>query len=282
MNNITGLKPSWGRVSRAGVFALAQSMDHIGPMARSAIDAAAMLGAIAGSDSRDPTSSQAAVPGYLEGIDEGVRRLRIGIDRGIIAAGADHDLVAATEEAVTALGHLGGFVREVHFPSPDAVVRDAMNLCAAEAAVAHEATYPSRAGDYGPLLTWLLETGRKLDGLAVAKIWLRREEFQCRLNALFSEIDVLIMPAMNIAAPELADMDAARRTQAGTEARLRFTAPFDMSRHPSLTLPGGKTAGGLPIGFQMIGRHMEEGLLLRAGHAFQLATQWHQRRPVLA
>jgi amidase len=73
--------------------------------------------------------------------------------------------------------------------------------------------------------------------------------------------------------------DPARRTSAGTEARLRFTAPFDMSRHPTLTLPGGQTAEGLPVGFQIVGRHMEEALLLRAGHAFQQATEWHRRRP---
>ena len=107
MNNITGLKPSWGRVSRAGVFALAPSMDHIGPMARNAIDAAAMLGAIAGADPGDPTAAQEPVPDYLAGIEEGVRGLRIGIDRRIIGAGADRDMVAATEEAATVLARLG-------------------------------------------------------------------------------------------------------------------------------------------------------------------------------
>ena len=279
MNNITGLKPSWGRVSRAGVFALAPSMDHIGPMARSAIDAAAMLGAIAGADPGDPTAAQEPVPDYLAGIEEGVRGLRIGIDRGIIGAGADRDMVAATEEAATVLARLGGLIREVRFPAPDEVVRDAMNLCAIEAVVAHEATYPARAAEYGPLLTWLLETGRKLDGLAVTKIMLRREEFRGELNTLYREIDLLIVPAMNIAAPNRADMDPARRTPAGTEARLRFTAPFDMSRRPTLTLPGGQTAEGLPVGFQIVGRHMEEALLLRAGHAFQQATEWHRSRP---
>ena len=155
----------------------------------------------------------------------------------------------------------------------------AMNLCAIEAVVAHEATYPARAAEYGPLLTWLLETGRKLDGLAVTKIMLRREEFRGELNTLYREIDLLIVPAMNIAAPNRADIDPARRTPAGTEARLRFTAPFDMSRHPTLTLPGGQTAEGLPVGFQIVGRRMEEALLLRAGHAFQQATEWHGRRP---
>ncbi len=279
MNGVTGLKPSWGRVSRAGVFALAQSMDHIGPMTRSAADAAAMLGAIAGADPDDPTAAQEPVPDYLAGIGGGVRGLRIGIDRDLIAAGADADMVRATEEAVAELTRLGASLRDVSFPSPDAVVRDAIPLCGVEAAVAHEATYPLRAAEYGPLLTGLLETGRTVDGFAVTKILLRREAFRGQLNALFRDIDLLIMPAMNAAAPALVDMTPARRTPAAVEARLRFTAPFDMSGHPTLTLPGGKTADGLPVGFQIVARHMEEALILRASYAFQQATDWHRRRP---
>jgi amidase len=92
-----------------------------------------------------------------------VRGLRIGIDRALIAAGADVDMVRATEEAATELTRMGALMHDVTFPSPDAVVRDARSLCGVEAAVAHEATYPSRAAEYGPVLSDLLETGRSLD-----------------------------------------------------------------------------------------------------------------------
>src|SRR6185436_20321849 len=148
MNGLTGLKPTWGRVSRAGVFALAESLDHIGPMTRSAADAAAMLGAIAGVDPDDPTALQDPVPDYLANIGRGVREIRIGIDRALNAAGADQDMVRVSEEACAALARLGAVVRDVAFPSPDEVARDAVLLCAIEAAVAHEATYPSRAAEY--------------------------------------------------------------------------------------------------------------------------------------
>ena len=124
MNGVTGLKPTWGRVSRAGVFALAESMDHIGPMTRSAADAAAMLGALAGVDPDDPTASHEPVPDYLVGIGEGVREVRIGIDRVLNAAGSDADMVRATEEAARVLTQIGAKMRDVKFPSPDAVVRD--------------------------------------------------------------------------------------------------------------------------------------------------------------
>jgi amidase len=282
MNGVTGLKPTWGRVSRAGVFALAESMDHIGPMTRSAADAAAMLRVIAGADLDDATASHQPVPDYLGVISQGVREVRVGIDRALIAAGSDADMVRATEEAAKVLAQIGAKILEVSFPSPDAVVRDWIPLCAVEAAVAHEATYPSRAAEYGPLLADLLETGRSLDGCTVAKMLLRREAFCSQLNALFSGIDLLIVPVMNVAAPTLADLAAAGRAPPAVEARLRFTAPFDMSGHPTLTLPGGKTNDGLPVGFQIVGRPMEEVLILRAGHAFQQTTGWHRRRPPIS
>ena len=177
------------------------------------------------------------------------------------------------------LTRAGALLREVNFPSPDDVVLVAIPLCAVEAAVAHEATFPSRAPEYGPVLTGLLESGRALDGLTVAKFMLCREAFRGQLNALFCDIDLLIMPAMNAAAPTLEEMAPARRTPAAVQARIRFTAPFNMSGHPTLTLPGSKTESGLPVGFQIVGRHMEEALILRAGHAFQQATDWHRRRP---
>ena len=277
MNGVTGLKPTWGRVSRCGIFPLAQSMDHVGPIARSAADAAVILRAIAGSDPDDPTASLDPVPDYLAGIDGGVRELRIGIDRALIAAGADADMVAVTEEATTVFARLGAIMHNVAFPSPDAVVRDAITLCGAEAAVNHEGTYPSRSAEYGPVLAALLEAGRVQSGAAVIKILMRRNDFRGRLNALFREIDLLIVPAMSIAAPTLVDVTAARR--ASMEALMRFTSPFNASGHPTLTLPGGKTVDGLPVGFQIVGRHMEEMLVLRAGHAFQKATDWHKRRP---
>ena len=241
MNGVTGLKPSWGRVSRAGVFALAQSLDHVGPMTRSAADAAAILAAIAGPDPDDPTTVHEPVPDYLGGIGGGVRGLRIGIDHGLIAAGADADVQRASEDAAAVLTRMGALLHDVNLPSLDAVVRDGLALCRVEAAVAHEATYPSRAAEYGPALVRALEAGRTLDGLAVVKILLRREAFRGQLNALFRGIDLLIMPVMNVAAP-LADMTPAQSTPAASEARLRFTAPFNMSGHPTLTLPGDKTA----------------------------------------
>ena len=160
----------------------------------------ALTGAIAGGDADDPTSAQLPVPDYVAGIDGGVEGLRIGIDRALIESSADTDMARVTETAATVLAQLGATLHAVSFPSPDQIVRDAVLLCAVEAAVAHEATYPARAREYGPVLSGLLELGRKADGREVAKIHRRRKEFSGRLEALLREVDVLLMPAMDIAA----------------------------------------------------------------------------------
>ena len=277
-NGITGLKPTWGRVSRYAVFELAGSMDHIGPMTRSAVDAAAMLGAIAGADPNDPTASAHPVPDYLAGIVGGVRGLRIGIDRALMSV-ADADVQGVTEEAARVLSGLGASVVPVTVPSVDWIVAEWVTLCAVEAAVAHEATFPSRADRYGPVLRGLLERGRSVDGLTISKIWTERLNFTGALARLMNDIDLLLVPAMNRAAQTWAAMDASGREPREIAARLRFTAPFDMSGSPTITLPGGFTASGMPIGFQLVGRHFDEALVLRAGHAFQGATDWHTKRP---
>jgi amidase len=279
MNGLTGLKPTWGRVSRAGVFALAESMDHIGPMTRSAIDAAAMLGAIAGADADDPTALVDPVPDYLAAIDRGVKGMRIGIDRAFIEAGAEAEMLRVAAEAAGVLAKAGAALSEVVFPPVDQLVRDAVALCAVECASEHEKTYPSRASEYGPVITALIEAGRKVDGLALSRILNRRAEFAGRVSALLQDVDLLLMPAMHSPAPTLAYLTEHANDPETRYARIRYTAPFTMSRHPSLVLPGGQTKEGLPVGFQIIGRHLDEARLLRAGHAFQRATQWHSRRP---
>jgi amidase len=204
MNGLTGMKPTWGRVSRAGVFALAETMDHIGPMTRSAKDAAAMLGIIAGQDPDDRTAMLVPVPDYLAGIDQSMRGVRIGIDRALIEAQADADFVRVTDEAAAVFRRHGAKVIGIDFPSTDQIVRDALILCAVEAAAAHAETYPSRAQEYGPALSGLLDMGRRTDAIALARILPRRSSFAGQVAALFDDVDLLLMPAMNEAAPTMA------------------------------------------------------------------------------
>ncbi len=280
-NGLTGLKPTWGRVSRHGVFELAATLDHIGPMTRSARDAAAMLGAIAGADERDPTALQDRVPDYLAGIGGGLRGVRVGVAPAWTEAHAD----AATRQAIAAAAavvrSLGAEICEVRFPDVAQMVADWFPLCGVETAVAHEATYPSRKSEYGPALSGLIDLGHSLSGTDYQKIILRRINFSGEVAALFRTVDLLLLPAQGFASPTLAKMATLGEDAALMAALLSFTSPFDMSGSPTLTLPCGFTEAGTPVAFQFVGAHLAEELLCQAGHAFQEATDWHKRHPAL-
>jgi amidase len=280
MNGLTGLKPTWGRVSRAGVFALADSLDHIGPMTRSALDAAIMLGVIAGADPDDPTAVPLGVPDYAATIGAGVRGKRIGLATNM--ADLDDDSRRALDGAAEGLRAAGAEIVEVALPADfDQGSRDWVGLCAVETALAHEATYPSRAAEYGPVLAGLIEMGRRLSGLELARLQARRAALTGGLNTLLASLDLLLMPVMGRAVWSLETLAAGGRDSESVAARLRYTAPFDLSGHPTLTLPGGMTGDGVPTGFQIVGRAFDEAPILAAGHAFQQSTDWHLKRPPL-
>lgn len=279
-NGVTGLKPTWGRVSRYGVFELAPTLDHVGPMARSAADAAAILGAIAGSDPKDPTALLDPVPDYLAAAGEGMRDLRIGVD----AAWNSDDVEPATQAvlaaATEAFRTVGATIVEVPFPDVAQAIADWTLNCAVEAAVAHATTYPARKDEYGPVLASVIEAGRALSGIDYQNILLRRLDLRGRVAALFTSIDLLLTPVHPFAPLTLATIRTLGE-QPGLIAQLqRYTCPFDMTGHPTVTLPGGSSAEGLPIGFQLIAAHLGEATLLRAGAAFQGLTAWHRRRPL--
>jgi amidase len=280
-NGLTGLKPTWGRVSRYGAFELAATLDHIGPMTRSAADAGAMLGAIAGADAKDPTASQLPVPDYLADTAKGLAGLRVGIDTRWATEGVDAPTRAVFDAAVAAVKTLGGEVREVRFPDPTQAIEDWFPLCGMEAAVVHEQTYPSRKDMYGPAVAGLIDLGLAQRGVDYQKIVLRRHDFSGKVRAMFQDIDLLLIPATGIASPTME-----RMAQMGVDAdlmaaMLRYTCPFDMTGSPTITLPGGFTPAGMPVAFQFVARHFDEALLVRAGAAFQQATDWHRRHPAL-
>jgi amidase len=278
-NGITGLKPTWGRVSRYGVFELAATLDHIGPMARSAADCGAMLGIIAGADPNDPTAVQDPVPNYLAGMTRGLHGLRVGIDDAWNTSRVDRATTAAMAGVVQTVRDLGADIRPVKFPDVDQTITDWFPLCGVETAVAHEATYPSRKNEYGPALSGLIELGRNLSGLDYQKIVLRRIDLRGRVAGLFEAIDLLLVPAQGIASPTTAQMATLGEDAEMLNALIRFTCPFDMTGSPTITLPCGFTAVGTPLAFQFVGRHLEEAMLVRAGHAWQTATDWHRQHP---
>jgi amidase len=248
-------------------------------MARSAADAAAMLNAIAGHDPKDPTALPDPLPDFPAAVEQGVRGLRIGVDVRWNSDGVDAGTQAVLSEAAEALRSLGAILVDVEFPDVTQAVADWVPNCAVEAAVAHEATYPARKHEYGPVLASVLEVGRALSGVDYQKILLRRLDLRGRVNVLFGEIDLLLIPVHPFP-PLTLDTIRTLGEQPELITRLqRYTCPFDLTGHPTLTLPGGFSETGLPIAFQLVAAHLDEAALFRAGGAFQRVTPWHRRHP---
>jgi amidase len=278
-NALTGVKPTWGRVSRYGIFDLAATFDHLGPMARSAADVAAMLGVLAGWDRNDPTSLSTPVPDYLAALDgvEGARGVKIGLDPKYTDADADPVTIGLIKHAVLVLASLGALPREVAFPSPTALLAGSMPLIGAELAAAHEETYPSRANEYGPAIKVMLEGGRTASPVDLGKGIIERQKFRGAVVRMFDDIDIFVMPVFGKGTPTWNEVRAAVAEDFNIIGK--FTTPFNATGTPTVTLPCGFTGDGRPVAMQLAGAHGSEALLLRVAHAYQQATDWHTRRP---
>jgi amidase len=276
---VTGLKPTWGRVSRYGVFELAASLDHIGPMCRTAEDCGLMLGVLAGADPKDPTALQAPVPDYSAGNKDNLSGLRIGWDAAYALNDVEPEVAQAVKQTLAVLEKLGAQIVPIAMPEVGDLVENWVPHCGIEAAVAHTNTYPSRRAEYGSMLAGLLDIGNKLTATDYQRILLQRATHTGQLNAVLMQVDLILMPAMPFAAPSTERIANLRKEPGYRRLMSRFTAPTDLSGHPTLTFPAGETAAGLPLAAQLVSGHLNEGLLIRAGSAFQAATNWHLRRP---
>jgi amidase len=276
---VTGLKPSWGRVSRHGIFPLAPSLDHVGPMARSAADVALLLGAIAGPDPRDPTALRAPPEDYAGALDRGVEGVVIGVDRGFCLDNVHPEIAAAFEAALDSLASAGARIREIAMPDTAPLAAGWVPACAVEAALAHEALFAGRAADYGPALGALVHIGGSIRAVDHARIGETRRGLSARLAGLFDSVTLVATPALPEPVRTLAEAAAASGDGAGVARMLRFTALWNFAGNPTLSLPCGFDGAGMPVGFQLVGPGLGESALLAAGAAFQRTTDWHLRRP---
>jgi amidase len=290
-NGIVGLKPTWGRVSRYGVLALAPSLDHVGPMTRRVADAAAVLGVVAGYDANDPTSLSDPVPGYLRELEKGVKGLKLGFDEAYASKGVPGYLAEAIRKSVRDLEKQGAQIVTMKMPPVDEPLMNAwMTLCSSEAVVAHQRTFPSHADDYGTAFRQILETGRANTAAAYVEANLLRADFSGKLRQTFKDIDLLACPSMASEAfqykPEQAyeGFNPKTKTLAGapmsflTNSR-PFTFLYNYTGYPTLSLPCGESPDGMPLSLQLVAKPLMESLLFRAGHAFENATRWHHRHP---
>jgi amidase len=170
----------------------------------------------------------------------------------------------------------------VRFPAYQKLVSQWIAMCSVETAAAHADTYPARKSEYGPDLATLIDQGLATKGTEIARINLERLRFSRELSELFESVDVLLIPTMPVPIPSLDLMKAYGEDPNVLLGILRFTAPFNFSGSPTLTLPNGFDAAEMPLSMQLVGPHLSEDVLVRVGHAFQVATDWHRRRPPAA
>jgi aspartyl-tRNA(Asn)/glutamyl-tRNA(Gln) amidotransferase subunit A len=272
---IVGLKPTYGLVSTRGVIPLSWSLDHIGPMARTVADTALMLQAIAGYDPQDITSEQMKVPDYEAALRANVSSIRIGVPREFFFADLDPDIESAMKEALSGLGKLTAGIREFALPANTMeALRDVVR--AAEAFAYHREFVAKTPELYQPLTLRRIRLGA--DVTTPAYIQGRRDLAQLRRTAgkSFESVDALVTPTLPIPPPAISDPRAD-----DILPTVRNTSPFNVSGLPSISVPCGFTSTGLPIGLQIIGPPGGDAVVLQLAHAYEQATDWHKRRPLM-
>jgi aspartyl-tRNA(Asn)/glutamyl-tRNA(Gln) amidotransferase subunit A len=281
---ITGIKPTYGRVSRAGVLPLAWSMDHVGPMTRTARDSALMLNVIAGYDPADPTTSVLPVPDYTAALTGNAKGLRVGLLRVHFTDVAAPEVRAAVEAAARQLEQAGATVDEVNLTQVAHVAAASTAIVASEALAYHAAWMRSRVQDYQPDVRERLRMGAFVSGAHYVRAQQLRALVRSEIDDALARRDVLVAPATPIPAPLLGE----RETTLGDgrsdvrAALIRLTRPFNYSGHPAGSAPCGFTRDGLPIGLQVVGRPFDEATVLRVVDVYQRLTDWHTRRPAIA
>ena len=279
---IVGLKPTYGRISTSGVIPLAWSLDHVGPMTRTAMDAALMLHVIAGYDPVDTNSTDTPVPDYPSAMEAQTSSLRIGIPRAHFYEGLHPEIQGAMGTALSVLGKLTSSQHEIEIQAANDMALTALLIQKAEAYAYHR-EYVAKSSDlYQPETLKRIRAGAEISGADY--IDARRRLDQCRrsVSKIFDTVDLVVtattpVPPLTIS-ELLADLDHLRAKEVLSSPNTR---PFNLLGLPAVSIPCGFTSKGLPIGMQIIGRRDDEATVLRLARAYEQATDWHNRRPNL-
>ena len=278
---LSGIKPTYGRVSRAGVLPLAWSMDHVGPMCRSASDCALMLNAIAGYDAQDPSSSVLPAPDFTAALTGDVKGLRIGVLRTFFLEATGVALRQAVEEALKVLEGLGSTAHDVNLATAKHAAGASSAVSGAEAYAYHEAWLRERPQEYGDDVRERLRVGAFVSAAEYLKGQRARAKIRDEVNRALEGADVLVCATTPLVASAVGQNEIAvgQDKVPVRSSLIRFTRVFNLSGHPAASIPCGFTAGGLPVGLQIVGRPFDEATVLRVADAYQRATDWHRRRP---
>ncbi|HEY4029838.1 MAG TPA: amidase, partial [Caulobacteraceae bacterium] len=285
-DGVVGLKPTYGRVSRYGVMAMAPSLDHVGPMAREVGDVAVLFDVMAGRDARDATSLDAPPANAARTLTAGVRGLRIGLDRDYAFKGIDAGEARALKAALKLLEDQGAHIVEARMPDVSDIVPIWNTICSVEMAAAHAETYPKRAAEYGPYLQTFLAGGLAVTPKQLAAARKRREVLSAGLNQLLATVDVMAGPAGDSPAwpithaQQVGPLAAYHQAWSAAQPRsAELTMPMDLAGVPAICQPCGFSPDGLPYNLQFTGRRLSEAMLCRVAHAYEQATDWRSRHP---
>ena len=288
INNLVGMKATYGRVSAYGVVPLAWSLDHVGPMTRTVLDNALMLGAIAGYDSQDAASARVDVPDFAAGIEGGVRGARIGIDREyFLYPGVVDSVRAVTEAVIDKLAGMGAAIIDVSVPELALTRETLTTIRMAESASYHRLQIRDKGSLYSPGTRATLEAGQLLLATEYIAALRARERFRGAMQTLFrrEQLDAMISPTIPVTAPLRQEEWQPRQDmpngETPTNGFVHHVYPANLSGQPAISAPGGFSPEGLPIGYQLTGRPFDEATLYRIAYSYEWTQNWHQRQPPL-
>jgi aspartyl-tRNA(Asn)/glutamyl-tRNA(Gln) amidotransferase subunit A len=281
---VVGLKPTYGRISRYGVTTLSWTLDHVGPMARTVADVAFILQAIAGQDPADAESSPAPVPDYTKALSGDIKGLRIGVPTAYFFDKVHPETDAALRRALALLQQMGAVMVDVTVKNADLVSPASSVILGSESAAFHEKRLKDKADLFDPLVRERLEAGTFFSAVDYVKAQRIRTLMIEEMRRVFQTCDVLMLPAGN-AAPKLSEEIVGTDIPPNPPPAPRPDTNnlANVTGIPALVLPCGFTAGppSLPLGIQFCAKAFDEATLFRVGHAYQSATDWHTRKPVL-
>lgn len=279
-----GLKPTYGRVSRAGITSLSWSLDHAGPLTRSVRDAAVSLAVLAGYDPRDPGSINMPVPDYLQDLGGDIKGLRIGVPKNFFFDRIDPAVATSVRAAIGHMESIGATLTEVELPFAKYYEAVEFGICMPEATAYHQYMLRESAAKYNEDVRIFLEVGELIPAADYIKSLRVRHRIQAGWREMFRDIDVLVAPTVPAVAADVGQTsfrwdDGSEQTI--TSAYVTFSCPANITGLPSISVPCGFTERRLPVGMQIIGRPFDEATILRAAHAYESTTDWHLSRPPL-
>jgi aspartyl-tRNA(Asn)/glutamyl-tRNA(Gln) amidotransferase subunit A len=274
---VVGLKPTYGRVSTHGVIPLSWNLDHIGPLTRTVKDAARMLNVLAGFDPHDPGSVNVPVEDYLGQVESSLQGWRVAMAAGDYIGVSDGEVLQALEDATRVFTDLGARVETIDAAWLADLALANGRMTQADGAAYHRERLEEHPDWFGEDVRQRLEAGTALTSSEYALARRVQVEGRRMFERFFEKYDILLLPTTPIPAPMIEGtgaVEAARRLT-------RFTAPFNLAGVPALSVPCGFTRNNLPIGLQIVSKRWGEVKILQAGHAYQEATVWHTKRPVV-